>query len=122
MMKQYKTPSVSVILLDEADLIVTSNGSDNNETISINPNSDSDIESASKARGRTLWGDDWYPSIDLYFASPICQIRVNIGWKTHETFDFRAFPFVMPQIHRNFAPQKQRILVPEADQRNYLII
>ena len=58
MMKQYKTPSVSVILLDEADLIVTSNGSDNNETISINPNSDSDIESASKARGRTLWGDD----------------------------------------------------------------
>jgi hypothetical protein len=28
----------------------------------------------------------------------------------------------MPQIHRNFAPQKQRILVPEADQRNYLII
>ena len=58
MMKQYKTPSVRVILLDEADLIVTSNGSDNNETISINPNSDSDIESASKARGRTLWGDD----------------------------------------------------------------
>ena len=58
MMKQYKTPSVRVVLLDEADLIVTSNGSDNNETISINPNSDSDIESASKARGRTLWGDD----------------------------------------------------------------
>jgi hypothetical protein len=58
MMKQYKTPSVRVVLLDEADLIVTSNGSDNNETISINPNSDSDIESASKARGRSLWGDD----------------------------------------------------------------
>ena len=58
MLKQYNTPSVRVVLLDEADLIVTSNGSDNNETISINPNSDSDIESASKARGRTLWGDD----------------------------------------------------------------
>ena len=120
MLKQYNTPSVRVVLLDEADLIVTSNGSDNKETLSVNLNSD--VDGASKAPNRSIWGDDWYPSTDLYFASPICQIRVNIGWKTLETFDFRAFPFVIPQIHRNFAPQKQRIIVPEADQRNYLII
>lgn len=116
-MKQYKTPAVQVVKLDDIDIFATSTG--DNESIVVgnsNPNNDS------KAPSRSPWGDDWYPTFDIYFASPICQIRVNIGWKTLETFDFRVLPFAMPQIHRNFAPQKQRILVPEADQRNYLII
>ena len=56
MMKQYKTPSVRVVLLDEADLIVTSNGSDNKETLSVNLNSD--VDGASKAPTRSIWGDD----------------------------------------------------------------
>ena len=118
MMKQYKTPSVRVVILDDTDLIATS-GPGRSYNLGMNGE---DTSESDKAPNRSIWGDDWYPSIDLYFASPICQIRVNIGWKTLETFDFRAFLFAMPQIHRNFAPQKQRILVPEADQRNYLII
>ena len=118
MHKIYKTPSVRVVILDDTDLIATS---DPGRSYSLGTNG-GDTSDSDKAPNRSIWGDDWYPSIDLYFASPICQIRVNIGWKTLETFDFRAFPFVIPQIHRNFAPQKQRILVPEADQRNYLII
>ena len=54
--KQYNTPSVRVVLLDEADLIVTSNGSDNKETLSVNLNSD--VDGASKAPNRSIWGDD----------------------------------------------------------------
>ena len=116
MLKSFKTPSVKIVYLDEADVIVTS------PDRSLSVNTTEDVDDADKARSRSIWGDDWFPSFTLFFASPICQICVNFGWKTLETFDFRAFPFAIPQIHRNFAPQKQRILVPEADQRNYLII
>jgi hypothetical protein len=56
MLKQYNTPSVRVVLLDEADFIVTSNGSDNKETLSVNLNSD--VDGASKAPNRSIWGDD----------------------------------------------------------------
>ena len=117
MQKLYKTPAVYFVILDDADIITMSN--DDQKSLDV---TDTNTDFSDKAPTRTLWGDEWYPFFDIYFASPICQICVNIGWKTLETFDFRAFLFAMPQIHRNFAPQKQRILVPEADQRNYLII
>jgi hypothetical protein len=54
MMKLYKTPSVRVVLLDEADLIVTSND-DDNKSLNI---TDTKTDFSDKAPNRTLWGDD----------------------------------------------------------------
>lgn len=54
MMKQYKTPSVRLVLLDEADIIVTSDPGKNYQLrITGEDTSDSD-----KAPSRSIWGDD----------------------------------------------------------------
>ena len=53
MMKQYKTPAVQVVKLDDIDIFATSTG--DNESIvfgNSNPNNDS------KAPSRSPWGDD----------------------------------------------------------------
>ena len=54
MMKLYKTPSVRVVLLDEADLIATS---DTGRSYSLGTNG-GDTSDSDKAPNRTLWGDD----------------------------------------------------------------
>ena len=54
MMKQYKTPSFRVVLLDENDLIVTSYG-DDQKSLDV---TDTNTDFSDKAPNRSIWGDD----------------------------------------------------------------
>ena len=53
-MKQYKTPSFRVVLLDENDLIVTSYG-DDQKSLDV---TDTNTDFSDKAPNRSIWGDD----------------------------------------------------------------
>lgn len=52
MLKSFKTPSVKIVYLDEADVIVTS------PDRSLSVNTSEDVDDADKARSRSIWGDD----------------------------------------------------------------
>ena len=54
MMKQYKTPSVRVVILDDTDLIATS---DPGRSYSLGTNG-GDTSDSDKAPNRSIWGDD----------------------------------------------------------------
>ena len=54
MMKQYKTPSVRVVILDDTDLIATS---DPGMSYNLGMNGE-DTSESDKAPNRSIWGDD----------------------------------------------------------------
>ena len=64
MLKTFKKPSVKIVYLEEADIIATST-----KEMGIDP--EENVDYVDKAPNRSIWGDDWYPFFDIYFASPI---------------------------------------------------